>query len=87
MLARGKPPIPREAFAAGTVGQIDRSRQYEGRVYNSESLRRNDDLLFARQRKLEKERFWHAVLIIVISCIAANFVKIAEAILWAARLV
>ena len=82
MPARGKPPIPQEAIAAGTVGKIDRSAQYEGRVYSPTSLLRNDDLLFARQRKLENDRFWHAVIVIVISAVLANILKITEAVLW-----
>jgi len=32
--------------------------------------------------KNEKRRFWRAVLIIVISAIAANALKITEAVLW-----
>jgi hypothetical protein len=82
MSARGKAPIPQEAYAAGTVGQVDRSKQYEGRVYSSEALLSNDNLAFKKIRELERDRFRHAVLIIVISAIAANILKITEAVLW-----
>lgn len=76
------PKIPAEAILAGTVGKIDRSAQYEGRIYSPASLLRNDNLIFARQRKLEQERFRHAVLVILISAVLANILKIAEAVLW-----
>jgi hypothetical protein len=45
----------------GTFGKIDRSKQYEGRVYSSEHLRRNDDLVFSKvrenRRKIELQNF------------------------------
>ena len=81
MPARGKPPIPQEAIAAGTVGKIDRSKQYEGR-YSGEALLRSINALGANQRKLERAKFWHAVLIVLISAVAANALKITEAVLW-----
>jgi hypothetical protein len=62
-----KPRIPEAALRAGTVGQIDRSAQYEGRHYSSEALKRNDDLAFQKIRQLEADRFRHGLITAIVS--------------------
>jgi hypothetical protein len=59
----------------GTYKQDDRSKQYEGR-YSNEILRRNDDLLFERQRKAERRRTWDKLLLLVAAALIANAPKL-----------
>lgn len=67
----------------GTYNQVDRSAQYQNERYSSEMLLRNQNLLFAEQRRQEKTKFWHSVAILVISIALTN----APAIyLWLAKL-
>jgi hypothetical protein len=58
----------------GTYGKIDRSLQYEGRHYSSESLRKNDDIAFAKIRAVEKEslRFRHAMWLAIVTGLLSN---------------
>jgi len=64
----------------GTYNKLDRSKQYEGRVYSSESLRHNDDIAFAKIRRVEKEslRFRHAVWLAVLTGLLSNAPEIVR---------
>lgn len=63
------------AKKVGTYGKIDRSAQYKDR-YDSQTLLRNDNLIFERQRKMENARFWHSIGIILIGAAIAHGPKI-----------
>jgi hypothetical protein len=52
----------------GTYKQADRAAQYAGR-YSNEILKRNDDLLFQRQREYENRQFWHKLVLLVVGLI------------------
>ncbi len=67
----------------GTYGKIDRSKQYEDQRYSSETLLRNDDLLFAKVRRLENLRFRHRVALMAG---AAVFARAPEIWAWFSRL-
>jgi len=56
----------------GTYGKDDRSKQYELQRYSSATLLKNDNLAFQKIRKLESDRFWHAVLIIGFYAVIGN---------------
>jgi hypothetical protein len=50
------------AKRVGTYGEDDRTAQYQGR-YSTDSLLKNDNLIFCRLRQAENERFRHRVVL------------------------
>ncbi len=66
----------------GTYGKIDRSKQYEG-CYSPKLLLNNDNLQFARLRRIERDRFKHHVLAIAFAALLA---RAPEIVLWIGRL-
>jgi hypothetical protein len=52
----------------GTYNKADRSEQYQGR-YSTEILKRNDDLLFQRQREFEQRDFWHKLILALVALV------------------
>jgi hypothetical protein len=66
----------------GTFNEFDRSKQYEGR-YGTEQLRRNDNLVFARLRKIESEKFWHKVCLAILT---AALMKAPEIVAWLGKI-
>jgi hypothetical protein len=62
----------------GTYNAIDRSKQYEGRRYTTEALLNNDNLAFAKIRKLEREKFHHRLWLIAASAASAVLTRAPE---------
>jgi hypothetical protein len=60
----------------GTYGKIDRSAQYQGN-YSPKALLHNDDLQFQKLRQMERSRFRHHLIAIVLAAVLARAPEIA----------
>ena len=65
----------------GTYGEIDRSKQYEGRAYSTDLLRKNDDLAFAKIREQERLQLRNSVITLLLAALISWGPKIIDWIL------